>query len=141
MTQKKKFLITGAAGFLGANLVERVVADGHSVLAMDNLSMGKLANLEGLLGRPGVEFLQADVTQASAFEKVAGDFDCIVHLAAFKIPRYGKAIDTLKINYQGTENALEYARRTRMQGGARVDLRRVRPQPEAAVQRRGQRSA
>jgi UDP-glucose 4-epimerase len=79
---------------------------------MDNLSMGKLANLEGLLGRPGVEFLQADVTQASAFEKVAGDFDVIVHLAAFKIPRYGKAIDTLKINYQGTENALEYARRT-----------------------------
>ena len=112
MMQKKKFLITGAAGFLGANLVERVVADGHSVLAMDNLSMGKLANLEGLLGRPGVEFLQADVTQASAFEKVAGDFDVIVHLAAFKIPRYGKAIDTLKINYQGTENALEYARRT-----------------------------
>jgi UDP-glucose 4-epimerase len=112
MTQKKKFLITGAAGFLGANLVERVVADGHSVLAMDNLSMGKLANLEGLLGRPGVEFLQADVTQASAFDKVAGDFDVIVHLAAFKIPRYGKAIDTLKINYQGTENALEYARRT-----------------------------
>jgi UDP-glucose 4-epimerase len=112
MMQKKKFLITGAAGFLGANLVERVVADGHSVLAMDNLSMGKLANLEGLLGRPGVEFLQADVTQASAFEKVAGDFDVICHLAAFKIPRYGKAIDTLKINYQGTENALEYARRT-----------------------------
>jgi UDP-glucose 4-epimerase len=112
MMQKKKFLITGAAGFLGANLVERVVGDGHSVLAMDNLSMGKLANLEGLLGRPGVEFLQADVTQASAFEKVAGDFDVIVHLAAFKIPRYGKAIDTLKINYQGTENALEYARRT-----------------------------
>jgi UDP-glucose 4-epimerase len=112
MMQKKKFLITGAAGFLGANLVERVVADGHSVLAMDNLSMGKLANLEGLLGRPGVEFLQADVTQASAFEKVAGDYDVIVHLAAFKIPRYGKAIDTLKINYQGTENALEYARRT-----------------------------
>lgn len=112
MMQKKKFLITGAAGFLGANLVERVVADGHSVLAMDNLSMGKLANLEGLLGRPGVEFLQADVTQSSAFEKVAGDYDVIVHLAAFKIPRYGKAIDTLKINYQGTENALEYARRT-----------------------------
>lgn len=112
MTQKKKFLITGAAGFLGANLVERVVADGHSVLAMDNLSMGKLANLEGLLGRPGVEFMQADVTQASAFEKVAGDYDVICHLAAFKIPRYGKAIDTLKINYQGTENALEYARRT-----------------------------
>jgi UDP-glucose 4-epimerase len=112
MMQKKKFLITGAAGFLGANLVERVVADGHSVLAMDNLSMGKLANLEGLLGRPGVEFLQADVTQSSAFEKVAGDYDVICHLAAFKIPRYGKAIDTLKINYQGTENALEYARRT-----------------------------
>ncbi len=40
-----------------------------------------------------------------------GRFEAIVHLAAFKIPRYGKAIDTLKINYRGTENALEFARR------------------------------
>jgi UDP-glucose 4-epimerase len=111
MPNPKKFLITGAAGFLGANLIERVVADGHHVIALDNLSMGKLANLEGLIG-PKVEFRQADVTDPRAFDNVGDGVDVIVHLAAFKIPRYGKAIDTLKINYQGTENALEYARRT-----------------------------
>jgi UDP-glucose 4-epimerase len=112
MSHPKKFLITGAAGFLGANLIERVVADGHHVIALDNLSMGKLANLEGLIGTPNVEFRQADVTDAKAFDNIGDGVDVIVHLAAFKIPRYGKAIDTLKINYQGTENALEYARRT-----------------------------
>jgi UDP-glucose 4-epimerase len=112
MPSQKSFLITGAAGFLGANLVERVLADGHSVVAIDNLSMGKLENLAGFLDRPTVKFLQRDVTQADAFADLTQPFDCVVHLAAFKIPRYGKAIDTLKINYQGTENALEFARRT-----------------------------
>jgi UDP-glucose 4-epimerase len=111
MPNPKKFLITGAAGFLGANLIERVVADGHKVIALDNLSMGKLANLEGLIGTPQVEFRQADVTDPRAFDGLSDGIDVIVHLAAFKIPRYGKAIDTLKINYQGTENALEFARR------------------------------
>jgi UDP-glucose 4-epimerase len=45
------------------------------------------------------------------FDDVPGDIDVLVHLAAFKIPRYGKAIDTLKINYAGTESVLELARR------------------------------
>lgn len=109
--RKQRFLITGAAGFLGSNLVERVLADGHEVVGIDNLSMGRIENLTEQLKERSFRFLQRDVTQASAFADLPGDFDCIVHLAAFKIPRYGKAIDTLKINYQGTETALELARR------------------------------
>ena len=62
-----------------------------------------------------------------------------MHLAAFKIPRYGKAIDTLKINYRGTENALEFARRARLQAGTRVNFRHLWAQSEAAIQRGGQR--
>lgn len=111
MGNQKKFLITGAAGFLGANLVDRVLADGHSVVGIDNLSMGTLANLEEARRNPCFRFLQGDVTRPETFAGLGEDFDCIVHLAAFKIPRYGKAIDTLKINYAGTEQALEFARR------------------------------
>ena len=109
--QKRKFLITGVAGFLGSNLAERALADGHEVVGIDNLSMGRIENLAEALKNRSFRFLQRDVTLPATFEDLATDFDVVVHLAAFKIPRYGKAIDTLKINYQGTETALEFARR------------------------------
>lgn len=107
----KKFLITGAAGFLGSNLIDRVLADGHEVIAYDNLSMGRRENLAEHAANPKFRLLVRDVTKAGVFDDIDGDLDCIVHLAAFKIPRYGKAIDTLKINYTGTENVLELGRR------------------------------
>ncbi len=107
----RRFLVTGAAGFLGANLLERVLADGHSVVALDDLSMGRRDNLGPLLEHPQLRFFERDVTREDAFEGISGPFDCIVHFAAFKIPRYGKAIDTLKINYRGTEVVLDLARR------------------------------
>jgi UDP-glucose 4-epimerase len=52
--------------------------------------------------------VQRDITEPGAFDAIDA-IDCVVHLAAFKIPRYGKAIDTLRINYRGSENALELA--------------------------------
>jgi UDP-glucose 4-epimerase len=107
----RKFLVTGAAGFLGSNLLERVLGDGHEVVAIDDLSMGRRDNLGPLLDHPGLRFLQRDVTRADAFDGAGDAYDCIVHLAAFKIPRYGKAIDTLKINYRGTEVVLDLARK------------------------------
>lgn len=107
---RQKFLVTGAAGFLGANLIERALADGHEIVGLDNLSMGSIENLAEFLTNPRFRFVQRDVTVPNAFDELGADFDVIVHLAAFKIPRYGKAIDTLKINYRGTENALDFAR-------------------------------
>ncbi len=106
----KKILVTGVAGFLGSHLLDKLLRLGHEVVGIDNLSMGKLENIAGHLSKKGFQFLQKDVTEQSTFSKLDNKFDCIVHLAAFKIPRYGKAIDTLKINYQGTENVLELAR-------------------------------
>jgi len=105
----KAILITGAAGFLGSNLAADLVARGYRVIGYDNLSMGRLANLAPLMGTPQFEFRRGDVTDPRTFQDVDLDFDCIVHLAAFKIPRYGKAIETLRINYRGTENALDLA--------------------------------
>ncbi len=104
-------LVTGAAGFLGANLVDKLLAEGHSVIGIDNLSMGSKDNLEDALKHEKFQFVEGDVAAREWLTSVRDlDFDCVVHLAAFKIPRYGKAIDTLKINYHGTENALDLAR-------------------------------
>ncbi len=106
-----RVLVTGAAGFLGSNLTGKLLGEGHQVLAVDNLSMGTLENLAPFSDDPGFSFLQKDVTENATFDAIADDFDCIVHLAAFKIPRYGKALDTLQINYRGTECILEFARK------------------------------
>ena len=105
------YVVTGCAGFLGSNLVGRMLEAGHNIVGIDNLSMGKLDNLHAFRNNPQFRFVQADVTEPSALAGLDGSYAAIVHLAAFKIPRYGKAIDTLKINYRGTENALDFARR------------------------------
>jgi len=106
----KKILITGVAGFLGSNLLNKLISAGHSVIGIDNLSMGFERNIEGHLENDRFEFIVGDITDPTVFEKLPDDIDRIVHLAAFKIPRYGKALDTLQINYRGTENVLEFAR-------------------------------
>lgn len=108
--RSKKILVTGVAGFLGSNLAERLLAEGHQVVGVDNLSMGLMSNIAGALGNPSFKFVQGDVTDSKVFAEVDDDIDVIVHLAAFKIPRYGKAIDTLKINFFGTESALDFAK-------------------------------
>jgi len=104
---EKCILVTGVAGFLGSNLTERLLAEGHSVIGIDNLSMGHRSNIREALEHPNFEFVEKDVTDRDTFTSLSDNIDTLVHLAAFKIPRYGKAIDTLKINYYGTENALE----------------------------------
>src|SRR5690349_6423248 len=105
----KPILITGVAGFLGSNLAADLVAHGHPVLGFDNLSMGRLGNLRPVLGNPKFQFHKRDITHPDAFADIDTDLECVVHLAAFKIPRYGKAIDTLRTNYRGTETALDLA--------------------------------
>jgi UDP-glucose 4-epimerase len=106
----KKILVTGVAGFLGSNLLGKLLQEGHEVVGIDNLSMGKLDHLYPYLDHPDFTFQQKDVLDKSTFADQESAFDVIIHLAAFKIPRYGKAIDTLLINAKGTENVLEYAR-------------------------------
>jgi len=106
-----RVLVTGGAGFLGSNLVGKLLGEGHSVVVIDNLSMGRIENLAPYQEEDGFHFIQDDVTEQSAFDSLDDNFDVIVHLAAFKIPRYGKALDTLQINYRGTEQVLEYARK------------------------------
>ncbi len=104
------YLITGVAGFLGSNLAHRLLQEGHRVVGIDNLSMGHISNIQSILNHANFDFHQADARDPAVFERVDASVDQAVHLAAFKIPRYGKAIDTLQINYHCTENVLEFAR-------------------------------
>ena len=76
-------LVTGGAGFIGSSLVERLVADGHRVGVLDNLSTGKLENLENVIHLPEVTFLQHDIASAAlAFLDEHQRYDLVYHLAA-----------------------------------------------------------
>lgn len=110
MISPKKLLVTGVAGFLGSNLLKKLIARNHEVVGVDNLSMGKMAHIQPFLSHPHFQFIHQDITQPDILNMVEDDFDAIIHLAAFKIPRYGNAVDTLTINAKGTENVLEFAK-------------------------------
>lgn len=112
--ESKKVLLTGVAGFLGSNLLTKLLAEGHQVTGIDNLSMGNLRNIQAHADNPAFSFLQRDIVDMDTFDSLQEDFDVIVHLAAFKIPRYGKAVDTLRINAKGSENILEFARERKL---------------------------
>jgi UDP-glucose 4-epimerase len=102
-----KIGITGAAGFIGSNLTDALLAEGHNVIGLDNLSMGSRRNIAHLEHCSRFQFHQVDVRELDKMREVFRSADCIVHLAAYKIPRYGKAIDTLEINSIGSKNVLE----------------------------------
>lgn len=105
----KKTLITGAAGFLGSHLCDRFIAEGHHVIAMDNLVTGDLKNIEHLFPLERFDFYHHDVTK---FVHVPGKMDYILHFASpaspidyLKIP-----IETLKVGSLGTLNLLGLAK-------------------------------
>jgi dTDP-glucose 4,6-dehydratase len=101
-------LVTGAAGFLGSHLSEYLLGKGLSVVGMDNLSTGDIANVEHLMGRDFV-FVKHNVTNYIHFE---GELDYIFHFAspASPIDYLRMPIQTLKVGSLGTHNALGLAK-------------------------------
>ncbi|MBN1992821.1 MAG: SDR family oxidoreductase [Anaerolineae bacterium] len=104
-----RVLITGGAGFLGSHLCDRFLAEGHSVIAMDNLITGKTANIEHLAGRDDFLFIKQDVTN---YIYVEGPLDAILHFAspASPIDYLEYPIPTLKVGALGTHKALGLAK-------------------------------
>jgi UDP-glucose 4-epimerase len=105
-----RYLVTGAAGFVGSHLLESLIDDGHFVRAFDDLSSGRRDNIPA-----GVEFIKADITDpdavGSAFEGVEGCF----HLAAIASVEQGNRdwLRTHQVNLTGTINVFNAARRLR----------------------------
>jgi len=107
--ERKKILITGAAGFLGSHLSDRFIKEGFHVIGMDNLITGDLKNIEHLFKLEQFEFYHHDITK---FIHIPGKLDYILHFASpaspidyLKIP-----IQTLKVGAHGTHNCLGLAK-------------------------------
>src|SRR5215510_1334093 len=97
-------VVTGAAGFIGSNLSAELLQRGYTVRGVDNLSQGSELNVESLTSNPAFTLSPIDVRDEAALDQVCEGASAIVHLAAFKIPRYSDAFDTLTINAIGTMN-------------------------------------
>ncbi len=112
-----RFLISGAAGFIGSHLCDRLIGEGHEVVAVDNLITGALTNLDHLRGNPLFQFREWDVCRPL---EDAGPVDGSLHLASLASPvDYLKhPLETLEVGSAGTRNMLEIAR----QHGARFLL-------------------
>jgi dTDP-glucose 4,6-dehydratase len=102
-------VVTGGAGFLGSHLVDRLLKEGHEVLAVDNLLTGNERNFDHLRGEKRFRFLRHDVTK---FIAVEGPVDYVFHFAspASPIDYLELPIQTLKVGSLGTHNALGLAK-------------------------------
>jgi nucleoside-diphosphate-sugar epimerase len=81
---KRTITVTGVAGFLGSNLLERLLAKGHTVIGLDNLSMGHVSNIEPFLAHERFQFVQADATDPTVVDEIHADVGLVMHLAAFR---------------------------------------------------------
>jgi dTDP-glucose 4,6-dehydratase len=104
-----RILITGGAGFIGSHLGDRLLAEGHSVIAVDNLITGSTRNIEHLAGRDDFLFIKHDVTN---YIYVEGPLDVVLHFAspASPIDYLQLPIQTLKVGALGTHKALGLAK-------------------------------
>lgn len=106
-----KILITGGAGFIGSHMAERMLDDGHEILAMDNISTGSMDNIENLIPRAGFEYVIGSVRDQSLVTELVDKCDIVIHLAAavgvkLILDRPSHSIHT---NVNGTENVLHAA--------------------------------
>jgi UDP-glucose 4-epimerase len=106
-----RILVTGGAGFIGSHLVDRLLLDGHSVSALDNVSTGQRINLERHENDPNFTFINGSVLDQDLLAKCLNGIDYIFHLAAavgvFTIVNH--PLSSLVTNIRGTENVLEIA--------------------------------
>lgn len=106
----KRILVTGGAGFIGSHLCERLLNDGHEVLALDNFFTGTKENISRLLGNPRFELIRHDVTAPILLE-----VDWIFNLACPASPIHYQynPVKTIKVNVLGALNMLGLAKRVR----------------------------
>ena len=110
-----RFLVTGGAGFIGSHLSENLLGSGHSVVAIDDLSTGRMQNVNALSPNEKFQLVVESITNKTVMDRLVSECDIIVHLAAAVgvelIVR--SPVHTIETNVMGTENVLRTARRYR----------------------------
>lgn len=104
-----KILITGGAGFIGSHLAERLLGEGHEVHVIDNLSTGRLENVESFKDKPKFHLTVGSILNRELMEKMVSGCDQVYHLAAAVGVKYiiENPLLSLKTNIVGTDNVLE----------------------------------
>jgi len=106
-----KILVTGGAGFIGSHLCERLINDGHNVVALDSSSTGRVSNLQEIINSPAFHFIDGSILDTSLLNSIMIEVDYVFHLAAavgvFNIVQ--NPLASLLTNIRGTENVLEAA--------------------------------
>jgi len=109
-----KYLVTGGAGFIGSHLVEHLVTEGHEVVVLDDLSSGRVDNLESVLDR--IQFVEGSITDLNACRAVTGSVDFVLHQAA--LTSVSRSVEepmlAHQVNVTGTLNVLLAAREARV---------------------------
>ncbi len=110
--QNSKVLVTGGAGFIGSNIIEKLLKQNNSVICLDNLSTGKLTNIEQFLSLDNFTFINKDIRDIDVCQKACKGIDIILHQAALgSVPRsIHDPITTNSVNITGFLNILTAAR-------------------------------
>ena len=111
----KRYLITGGAGFIGSHLTEGLLARGDHVVALDNLSTGRFANLDGIGAHPNFRFVQGSVLDELVVDEAVHECDAVIHLAAAVGVKLilEQALRSFTTNIRGSEVVLGAAHRYR----------------------------
>ena len=130
-------LITGGAGFVGSHLADTLLAGGHQVFVLDDLSTGAIENIEHLQGRPDFHYTIDSVTNEPLLAELVDRADVVFHLAAAvgvkKIVE--EPVNTIECNVHGTEIVLKHANKKKRPVRHRLDLRGLRQERRRAVPR------
>ncbi|MEY2426209.1 MAG: UDP-glucose 4-epimerase [Actinomycetota bacterium] len=112
---RTSYLVTGGAGFIGSHLADALLARGDHVVALDNLSTGRLSNLDAAGRHPNFRFVQASVLDEMAVDELTHQCDVIVHLAAAVGVKLivEEPLKSLTTNIRGSEIVIEAAHRYR----------------------------
>ncbi len=108
----KRALVTGGAGFIGSHMVELLMESGFAVRVIDNLSGGRLENLDHLRGESSLDFEERDILSLGEQEAVFADVDLVFHLAGIGdiVPSIDRPVDYIATNVLGTVKILEASR-------------------------------
>jgi UDP-glucose 4-epimerase len=109
----RTILVTGGAGFIGSHLSDALIAQGHKVLVIDDLSTGRLENIQHLIGNSRFHFARASVTDALVLDRLTSQSDLVIHLAAAVGVQLivEHPVHTVETNVMGTEAVLKAALR------------------------------